>query len=46
MSDIVGTPYYVAPEILAEREYCEKINVWSADVIFYIMFAGFPPLYG
>ena len=41
----VGTPYYIAPELLMAESDC-KSDVWSAGVILFMLITGRPPFDG
>ena len=44
MNEIVGSPYYQAPEILEGNSYSKMVDMWSIGILLYIMLLGHPPL--
>ena len=43
MTELCGTPAYVAPEIIKKQRYGLEVDMWSCGVIVYILLAGYPP---
>ena len=46
LKQVLGSPLYMAPEIVKEEIYGLKVDVWSIGVIAHILLSGTPPFYG
>lgn len=43
---VVGSPDYMAPEVLRGKPYSYSVDYWSLGCIFFEFLAGFPPFSG
>lgn len=45
-ASFVGSPFYVAPDVLKQRPYTESVDMWSFGILLYRMIYGRTPFSG
>jgi serine/threonine protein kinase len=46
LDDVLGSPLYMAPEIVKRVKYDAKVDIWSLGVMTYILLSGKAPFTG
>ena len=46
LKEVMGSPLYMAPELVSNQEYDSKVDVWSSGVVAFTMLCGKPPFFG
>jgi calcium-dependent protein kinase len=46
LDEVLGSPLYMAPEIINRQKYDSKVDIWSVGVIAFILISGRPPFMG
>jgi serine/threonine protein kinase len=46
LEDVLGSPLYMAPEIVKKLKYDTKVDIWSLGILSYIIISGKPPFPG
>lgn len=46
LRDVLGTPLFIAPEIISEKRYNSAADIWSLGVVTYFILSGKPPFDG
>lgn len=46
LSTRVGTPLYLAPELIRNRPYDSKVDIWALGCVLYYICQGEPPFSG
>ena len=40
VDEFIGTPYYIAPEIIKNQKHDTKVDIWSLGVLTYYLISG------
>ena len=44
--ELLGTPYYMAPEIIQGKPYSYEVDIWALGVLVYLLIYGNYPFDG